>query len=79
MFEAAKNMANSLERKKYALIGTGGRSSFFYSAIATTYKATSVMVALCDTIKRASTLQTRNSSLSVILLYQDTKLRILIE
>lgn len=37
------------KQKKYALIGTGGRSSFFYSAIATTYKATSRIVALCDT------------------------------
>ncbi|KAJ8115326.1 hypothetical protein OPT61_g2998 [Boeremia exigua] len=36
-------------RKRYALIGTGGRSSFFYSAIATTYKATSQVVAFCDT------------------------------
>ncbi|KAH6643099.1 hypothetical protein C7974DRAFT_386783 [Boeremia exigua] len=37
------------EQKRYALIGTGGRSSFFYTAIATTYKATSQIVALCDT------------------------------
>lgn len=36
-------------QKRYALIGTGGRSSFFYSAIATTYKATSQVVAFCDT------------------------------
>lgn len=36
-------------RKKYALVGTGGRSSFFYSAIATTYRNTSTLVALCDT------------------------------
>ncbi|XPT02693.1 hypothetical protein M3J09_011805 [Ascochyta lentis] len=36
-------------QKRYALIGTGGRSSFFYSAIATTYKATSEIVAFCDT------------------------------
>ena len=35
--------------KRYALIGTGGRSRFFYSAIATTYKATSQVVAFCDT------------------------------
>lgn len=37
------------KRKKYALIGTGGRSSFFYTAIATTYKTTSEVVAFCDT------------------------------
>lgn len=37
-----------LKRKRYALIGTGGRSSFFYSAIATTYRATSQVVAFCD-------------------------------
>lgn len=35
--------------KKYALIGTGGRSSFFYSALAKDFKATSVIVGLCDT------------------------------
>ncbi|KAF2128219.1 NAD(P)-binding protein [Dothidotthia symphoricarpi CBS 119687] len=39
----------SPKQKKYALIGTGGRSSFFYSAIATTYKSSSILVALCDT------------------------------
>ncbi|RAR01088.1 oxidoreductase domain protein [Stemphylium lycopersici] len=43
MAEAAK------KQKKYAIIGTGGRSSFFYTAIATTYKTSSVIVALCDT------------------------------
>jgi predicted dehydrogenase len=37
------------KQKRYALVGTGGRSSFFYSAIATTFKATSRIVALCDT------------------------------
>ncbi|KAI4957374.1 hypothetical protein J4E86_004512 [Alternaria arbusti] len=43
------NMAGENKQKRYALIGTGGRSSFFYTAIATTYKETSVVVALCDT------------------------------
>jgi predicted dehydrogenase len=44
------NMEVSKPRqKRYALIGTGGRSSFYYSAIATTYKATSTLVAFCDT------------------------------
>jgi predicted dehydrogenase len=36
-------------KKRYALVGTGGRSSFFYTAIATDYHATSCIVALCDT------------------------------
>lgn len=36
-------------RKRYAIVGAGGRSSFFYTAIATDYKATSCIVALCDT------------------------------
>jgi hypothetical protein len=44
-----RNMTETRKHKKYALIGTGGRSSFFYTAIATTYKETSVVVALCDT------------------------------
>ena len=37
------------EKKRYAIVGTGGRSYFYYSAIATTYKATSCIVGLCDT------------------------------
>ncbi|KAK4120687.1 NAD(P)-binding protein [Parathielavia appendiculata] len=36
-------------KKRYAFVGTGGRSSFFYTAIATDYHATSCIVALCDT------------------------------
>ncbi|KAK3346512.1 hypothetical protein B0T25DRAFT_279747 [Lasiosphaeria hispida] len=36
-------------KKRYAMVGTGGRSNFFYSAIATTYNATSCIVGLCDT------------------------------
>ncbi|KAK0714010.1 hypothetical protein B0T26DRAFT_754058 [Lasiosphaeria miniovina] len=36
-------------KKRYALVGTGGRSSFFYSAIATDYSSTSCIVGLCDT------------------------------
>ncbi|MFD1953576.1 Gfo/Idh/MocA family protein [Paenibacillus thailandensis] len=35
-------------KKKYALVGTGGRAEFFYSAIATDYKETSELVAFCD-------------------------------
>jgi predicted dehydrogenase len=36
-------------KKRYALIGTGGRAIFFYTAIAQEYKATSEVVALADT------------------------------
>lgn len=36
-------------KRRYALVGTGGRSSFYYTAIATTYHETSEIVALCDT------------------------------
>jgi predicted dehydrogenase len=35
-------------RKRYALVGTGGRASFFYSAIARDFKETSELVAFCD-------------------------------
>lgn len=35
-------------RKRYALIGTGGRASFFYTSIARDYKETSELVAFCD-------------------------------
>ena len=37
------------KRKRYAIVGTGGRSGFFYSAIATDYSSTSCIVGLCDT------------------------------
>ncbi|KAK3689245.1 hypothetical protein B0T22DRAFT_379979 [Podospora appendiculata] len=36
-------------KKRYALVGTGGRASFFFTAIATDYSATSCIVGLCDT------------------------------
>lgn len=36
-------------KKRYALVGAGGRSGFFYTAIATDYRATSCVVGLCDT------------------------------
>lgn len=36
-------------RKRYALVGTGSRAGFFYSAIAKTYAKTSCLVAFCDT------------------------------
>ncbi|KEF56666.1 oxidoreductase [Exophiala aquamarina CBS 119918] len=38
----------STSRKKYALVGTGGRSSFFYSSIASDFQNTSELVAFCD-------------------------------
>ncbi len=36
-------------KKRYAIVGTGGRSSFFYTAIAKDYSKTSCIVGLCDT------------------------------
>jgi len=36
-------------RKRYALIGTGGRAIFFYTAIVQDYNATSEVVAFTDT------------------------------
>ncbi|KAI8962564.1 NAD(P)-binding protein [Daldinia sp. FL1419] len=38
-----------LSRKKYAIVGTGGRAIFFYTAIAQDYAKTSCIVGLCDT------------------------------
>jgi predicted dehydrogenase len=35
-------------KKRYALIGTGGRARFFYGAIAKEYRETSELVAFCD-------------------------------
>lgn len=37
------------KRKRYALVGTGGRAAFFYNAITTRYNTTSTLVAFCDT------------------------------
>jgi predicted dehydrogenase len=36
------------ERKRYALVGTGGRAAFFYTAIVEDFKETSDLVAFCD-------------------------------
>ena len=36
-------------KKRYALVGTGGRAIFFYTAIARDYAATSIIVGICDT------------------------------
>jgi predicted dehydrogenase len=35
-------------KKKYVLVGTGGRSEFFYGAIAQDYRDTAELVAFCD-------------------------------
>ncbi|KAH8600058.1 putative oxidoreductase yteT [Bisporella sp. PMI_857] len=35
--------------KRYAIVGCGGRSGFFYSSLAKDYKSTSIIVGLCDT------------------------------
>ncbi|NLB91464.1 MAG: Gfo/Idh/MocA family oxidoreductase, partial [Clostridiales bacterium] len=37
-----------MKRTRYAQVGTGGRARFFYEAIASTYQATSEIVAFCD-------------------------------
>jgi predicted dehydrogenase len=39
----------SAVRKRYALVGTGGRASFYYNAIAKDYSSTSELVAFLDT------------------------------
>jgi predicted dehydrogenase len=36
------------QRKRYALVGTGGRAGMFIDAITTTYKEVAELVALCD-------------------------------
>jgi predicted dehydrogenase len=36
-------------KKRYAVVGTGARSAFYYSAIAKDYKDTSEIVGFCDT------------------------------
>jgi len=35
-------------RKRYAIVGVGGRSSMYWKAIATTHRATAQLVGLCD-------------------------------
>ncbi|MFP4978059.1 Gfo/Idh/MocA family protein [Paenibacillus sp. CN-4] len=37
-----------MAKKKYVLVGTGGRAEFFYGAIARDYSETSELVAICD-------------------------------
>ncbi|TXK72772.1 Gfo/Idh/MocA family protein [Paenibacillus sp. N3.4] len=35
-------------KKRYAIVGTGGRAEFFYGAMVTDFKETSELVAICD-------------------------------
>ncbi|KXS93874.1 hypothetical protein AC578_9027 [Pseudocercospora eumusae] len=42
-------MATQTPRKRYALIGTGGRASFYYTSIANDFQETSELVAFLDT------------------------------
>src|SRR5690554_4682455 len=37
-----------MKKKRYAIIGTGGRAEMFYAALATDFRDTSELVALCD-------------------------------
>jgi len=37
-----------MTKKKYVQVGAGGRAEFFYSAIATTFRETSELLAFCD-------------------------------
>ncbi|WP_055106192.1 Gfo/Idh/MocA family oxidoreductase [Paenibacillus ihumii] len=37
-----------MSKKKYVIVGVGGRAEFFYSELITTYKDTSDLVAICD-------------------------------
>lgn len=37
-----------MAKKKYVQVGAGGRAEFFYSAIATSYRETSELLAFCD-------------------------------
>ncbi|KAJ5334571.1 hypothetical protein N7452_006974 [Penicillium brevicompactum] len=44
-------MSNTIQspKKRYALIGTGGRAGLFYTSISRDFAETSVLVAICDT------------------------------
>ena len=37
-----------MSRKRYAIVGLGGRSRMYYKALTETYKETSEIVGLCD-------------------------------
>jgi predicted dehydrogenase len=38
-----------VSKKRYVLVGTGGRAQFFYSSVVTDFKETSELAAFCDT------------------------------
>ncbi|KAF2669152.1 NAD(P)-binding protein [Microthyrium microscopicum] len=38
-----------MTKKRYAIVGTGSRSAFYYNAIASKYESSSQLVGLCDT------------------------------
>lgn len=42
-------MGSAEQKRRYALIGTGGRASFYYLSIASTYSSTAKLVAFLDT------------------------------
>ena len=42
-------VSSRTSRKRYALVGTGGRAIFFYTALVRDYGATSELVAFADT------------------------------
>ena len=48
-----------MTKKKYVIVGTGGRARFYYESLATTYKETSDLLAICD-INRTRMEYTRN-------------------
>lgn len=37
-----------MSKKKYVIVGTGGRARFYYESLATTYRETSDLLAICD-------------------------------
>lgn len=50
--------------KRYAIIGLGGRSSFYYNALAKDFRATSIIVGLCDT--NQTRMNVANSNLAAL-------------
>ena len=64
-------------KKKYVMVGTGGRARFFYGAIASAYKETAELAAFCDINKTrmnyANSVLQSNYGLSPIDLYTPDK------
>lgn len=48
-FNGPRDTDSAITMKRYAIVGLGGRSGFFYTALAKDFKETSVIVGLCDT------------------------------